>query len=85
MATRRSARPFVAIAAGVLLLLPLDARPAAGPMLKVDGVGAVIATYQSKIPELMADEHIPGLALALVDGDRVVWQQGFGSTHRGGG
>ena len=33
----------------------------------------------------MAHEHVPGLALALVDGDRVVWQQGFGSTDSDGG
>ena len=33
----------------------------------------------------MDQEHIPGLALALVDGDRVVWQQGFGSTDSDGG
>jgi CubicO group peptidase (beta-lactamase class C family) len=31
----------------------------------------------------MVQEHIPGLALALVDGDRVVWQQGFGHTDDG--
>jgi CubicO group peptidase (beta-lactamase class C family) len=49
-----------------------------------DGVAAVIASYQARIPELMAQEHIAGLALALVDGDRVVRQQGFGSTNSDG-
>jgi CubicO group peptidase (beta-lactamase class C family) len=32
----------------------------------------------------MAREHIPGLAVAVVDGDRVVWQEGFGSTDTDG-
>lgn len=33
----------------------------------------------------MAKEHVPGLALALVDGDEVVWEQGFGRTDDHGG
>lgn len=56
-----------------------------GPTAHSEGVAAVIASYQAEIPELMDQEHIPGLALALVDGDRVVWQQGFGSTDSDGG
>ena len=32
----------------------------------------------------MAEQHVPGLAVAVVDGDRVVWQQGFGSTDDDG-
>ena len=31
----------------------------------------VIAKYQGRIPELMAEQDIPGLAVALVDGDHV--------------
>ncbi|MFI5100066.1 MAG: serine hydrolase domain-containing protein [Actinomycetes bacterium] len=57
----------------------------AAPAAQSDGVAAVIASYQARIPELMAQEHIPGLALAVVDGDGVVWQQGFGSTDSDGG
>lgn len=49
-----------------------------------DGVAAVIATYRHRIPELMAKQGIPGLALAVVDGDQVVWQQGFGTTDGDG-
>jgi CubicO group peptidase (beta-lactamase class C family) len=55
------------------------------PAAQSDGVAAVIASYQATIPELMAQRHIQGLALALVDGDRVVWQQGFGFTDSDGG
>ena len=32
----------------------------------------------------MAQEHVPGLALAVVDGNRVLWQEGFGSTDSDG-
>ena len=45
----------------------------------------MIARYRETIPELMAQARVPGLALAVVDTDRVVWQQGFGSTERDGG
>jgi hypothetical protein len=45
----------------------------------------VLESYQARIPLLMDQEHIPGLALALVDGDQVVWLQGFGSTDTDGG
>jgi CubicO group peptidase (beta-lactamase class C family) len=84
MATRRSARAAVAAAVGVLLATSGGAAAVAAPDAPRDGVSAVIASYQARIPEIMAQERIPGLALALVDGDRVVWQQEFGSTDSDG-
>lgn len=50
-----------------------------------DGVSTVIERYRATIPELMAREHVPGLAVVVVDGDHVLWQQGFGTTdtHEG--
>jgi CubicO group peptidase (beta-lactamase class C family) len=50
-----------------------------------NGAAAVIARYQARIPDLMAEQGVPGLAIAVVDGDRVLWSQGFGTTARGGG
>lgn len=89
MVMRRSARTAVAVAAAVLLTTlsgGATARATPAPQRDGDaGVAAVIARYQERIPELMAEEDLPGLALAVVDGDRVVWQQGFGSTERDGG
>ncbi|MFL6099400.1 MAG: serine hydrolase domain-containing protein [Actinomycetales bacterium] len=77
------------VAAVVALLLATTfggrAGVASAPAVQRDGVAAVIAGYQAKMPELMRQQHIPGLALALVDGDRVEWQEGFGSTDTGGG
>jgi CubicO group peptidase (beta-lactamase class C family) len=85
MATRRSARAAAAAAVGVLLtMMPGGAAAVAAPAAQRDDAAAVIASYQARIPELMAQKHIPGLALALVDSDRVVWQQGFGQTDDGG-
>ena len=84
MATRRSARAAVAVALAVLLTLTSGAAAAvAAPAAPRDGAAAVIARYQAKIPELMKSEHIPGLSLAVVDGNDVLWQQGFGHTDNG--
>jgi CubicO group peptidase (beta-lactamase class C family) len=85
MTTRRPVRAVIAAAFGVLLTtMSGGATAVAAPPARRDGVAAVVASYQALIPELMAREHIPGLALAVVDGDGVVWQQGFGSTDRDG-
>ncbi len=45
------------------------------------GTAAVIAAYQTRIPELMAEQNVPGLAVAVVDGDHVLWAQGFGYAN----
>ena len=49
-----------------------------------DAAATVIAKYRERIPELMAEQDIPGLALALVDKDRTVWLAGFGRLDDGG-
>ncbi|MBI3749849.1 MAG: beta-lactamase family protein [Chloroflexi bacterium] len=57
---------------------------AATPVVDTGGAAGIIATYQRRIPELMAEQDIPGLAVALVDGDRVLWSQGFGHVDGDG-
>ncbi len=59
--------------------------PAVGSSARAaDAAASVIATYQQRIPQLMAEQHIPGLAVALVDGNRVLWTQGFGHVDGSG-
>ena len=48
------------------------------------GVAAVVERYRARIPELMAEQRIPGLALTIVDGDEVLWTEAFGTLERGG-
>jgi CubicO group peptidase (beta-lactamase class C family) len=45
---------------------------------------AVVARYRARIPELMAEQGIPGLAVALVDRNRALWVEGFGRLDRHG-
>jgi CubicO group peptidase (beta-lactamase class C family) len=57
-------------------LLPVG--PASAAASGDDVVANVIATYRQRIPELMAEQDVPGLAIAVVDRDRVLWAEGFG-------
>ncbi|MFI5259275.1 MAG: serine hydrolase [Candidatus Limnocylindrales bacterium] len=54
------------------------------PARAADDAATVIAKYQQQIPELMAEQNVPGLSVALVDGDRVLWTQGFGHVDGDG-
>jgi CubicO group peptidase (beta-lactamase class C family) len=45
-----------------------------------DSTGAVIDKYRALIPEEMSKKHIPGMAVAIVDNNQVVWSEGFGYT-----
>ena len=88
---RRSRALSGVVAASLLLgsatsIIPLGWVP---PASAADSVGhsaaTVISRYRERIPELMAEQGVPGLAVALVDGDRALWVQGFGyRDHQGG-
>src|SRR5262245_29371244 len=41
---------------------------------------AVIAEIEERLPRLMTQNGVPGVAIALVDGDSVVWAKGYGRT-----
>ena len=60
---------------------PLDSTPRA---VAANPAATVIAKYRARIPELMAEQGIPGLAVALVDADRTLWVEGFGHLDRRG-
>ena len=40
----------------------------------------IIQKYRQLIPQLMAEQNVPGLAVAVVDDARVLWVEGFGFT-----
>jgi CubicO group peptidase (beta-lactamase class C family) len=49
-----------------------------------EAASSVGARFREEIPELMAEQGVPGLALVLVDGDQVLWMEAFGSLERDG-
>ncbi len=45
-----------------------------------EGMCRVFDKYRQYIPEIMAEDKVPGLSLALVDRDGILWAAGFGYT-----
>jgi CubicO group peptidase (beta-lactamase class C family) len=76
--TRALAAAFVVSL--VIATGPLDSTSRAA----ADPAATVVATYRMRIPELMAEQGIPGLAVALVDRGRTLWVQGFGHLDEAG-
>lgn len=54
---------------------PLDSTSRA---VAANPAATVVVTYRARIPELMAEQGVPGLAVALVDRDKALWVEGFG-------
>jgi hypothetical protein len=80
VAPSRWPRGRVALAAVVAVafalgtsLGPLDSTPRA---VAANPGATVIAKYRARIPALMAEQGVPGLAVALVGRDRVLWVEG---------
>ena len=44
------------------------------------GMHSVFDKYRQSIPKAMAEDKVPGLSLALVDHDGILWAAGFGYT-----
>lgn len=44
----------------------------------------IVEEYRARIPEMMAEQGIPGLAIVLVADDEVAWSEGFGITDANG-
>jgi CubicO group peptidase (beta-lactamase class C family) len=67
------------------MLLALAPSGALAQNPKSDAVAAsTIARFREEIPRLMVEEGIPGLAVAVVDGNQVLWSKGFGHLDRDG-
>jgi CubicO group peptidase (beta-lactamase class C family) len=70
---------IIGLAASVL---PLGSAPP--PDAAADASASVIARYRERIPALMAEQAVPGLAVALVDADHELWVEGFGRLDGSG-
>jgi CubicO group peptidase (beta-lactamase class C family) len=43
-------------------------------------VAAIIDKYRASIPKMMDEQKVPGLAIALLVGGKLIWAEGFGVT-----
>jgi hypothetical protein len=85
MLTRRHQARLPHLVLRLLLCMAFLAAPlpvAAAPRPAGDVYAALIAKYRARIPELMAAHDIPGVAVVVVDADRVLWAEGFRYTGR---
>lgn len=79
--TTTTRRSFLQLAAGSSAVLM--ARPAlSAPAIESTDYSEVIERLEDAIARTMNEAAIPGLAISLVDRDRLVWAQGFGHTDR---
>jgi CubicO group peptidase (beta-lactamase class C family) len=62
-----------------LVIAQEKAAPAVRPTVDYS---PIIAKLKEQLPQQMAQMNVPGLAIALVDGDKLVWAEGFGVTDR---
>lgn len=53
-------------------------QPPAPPPIPKGDYSAIIRYLQTRIVQDMAREHIPGLSIALVNGQELLWARGFG-------
>ncbi|HEX9028637.1 MAG TPA: serine hydrolase domain-containing protein [Anaerolineales bacterium] len=59
---------------------PAEALSLAGPTSVNKETQALIDKYRSLIPQVMREQRIPGMAVAIVDDAQVLWAEGFGYT-----
>ncbi len=52
------------------------------PLRISESVDSVIADLNRYIPERMNQEEVPGLSIALIRNNQIVWTEGFGVTNR---
>jgi CubicO group peptidase (beta-lactamase class C family) len=57
-------------------------QPPAPPPIQKGDYGAIIRYLQTRIPKAMAQDNVPGLSIALVNGQELIWARGFGLADK---
>lgn len=60
-------------------------QPSTPPSIPQGDYSAIIRYLQTRIPGEMDQQHIPGLSIALVSGQELIWARGFGLADKGRG
>jgi len=64
----------------VLLIALSPVHVSAQTPLYAESDDPIVQKYRELIPQLMAEQDLPGLAIAVVDDTGVLWTEGFGFT-----
>jgi CubicO group peptidase (beta-lactamase class C family) len=57
-------------------------QPPAPPRIPKGDYSAIIRYLQTRIPREMARDQVPGLSIALVNGQELIWAHGFGLANK---
>jgi len=60
-------------------------QPSAPPPISKGDYGAIIRYLQARIPQEIARQNVAGLSIALVNGQELIWAQGFGLADKAHG
>jgi len=70
---------FCILAAFVCGMVPINTPILQASPISTD-IGGIIERYRQTIPQQMQQDNIPGLAIAIVDDQNILWMEGFGYT-----
>lgn len=71
---------------GLLLSnLGCNGQPPAPPPIAPGDYASIIGYLKQYIPQQMAEHQVPGLSIALVDGQQLIWARGFGFADQARG
>jgi CubicO group peptidase (beta-lactamase class C family) len=73
---------LVCISSLGLVCFVIAQEKAATPVRPTVDYSPIIAKLKEQLPQQMAQMNVPGLAIALVDGDKLVWAEGVGAADR---
>jgi len=74
---------FLCLIATLLLATAYAPVPSPSDLIASDDIADIIAEYREEIPQRMQQEHVAGLAIAVVDDQHILWAEGFGYTDWG--
>lgn len=62
-----------------------NGQPPAPPSIAPGDYASIIGYLKQYIPQQMAEHQVPGLSIALVDGQQLIWARGFGFADQARG
>ncbi|WP_025128198.1 serine hydrolase [Pseudomonas sp. PH1b] len=82
MSRKRLGLPLVGL---LLSNLGCNGQPPAPPPIAPGDYASIIGYLKQYIPQQMAEHQVPGLSIALVDGQQLIWARGFGFADQARG
>ena len=76
----RMLKKTISLCWAVALILVTACAPGPAGLIASEAIADVIAKYREVIPQRIQQENVAGLAIVVVDDQRILWAEGFGYT-----